>query len=64
MVQVPPQIIDEQVVAALAATDDAGTKRQWLLFQFAKPVVICSLAALVVLKIVAVKRLSSRAGLS
>lgn len=63
MVQVPPQITDEQVLAALATTDDAGTKREWLLFQVAKPVVNCFLAALVGLKIVTVIRLSRRAGL-
>ena len=64
MLQVLPRRIDEKVLAALATTDDAGTKHQWLLFQLAKPIVICCLAGLVVLKIVAVKRLSCGKGLS
>jgi hypothetical protein len=48
MIEVPPQKVDLDVLAAFAATDDAGTRNQWLLFQFAKPVLVCYLAVLIV----------------
>ena len=46
MIQVPPQKLDLDVLAALAATDDTGTRYRWLLVQFATPLVLLYLIAL------------------
>ena len=48
MIEVQPTKIDRDVLAALAVTDDTGTRNQWLLFQIlAKPVLLCYLLILV-----------------
>jgi hypothetical protein len=50
MIQVPSVKTDKDVLAALASTDDAGTRNRWLLFQLvAKPALLCYLGGLAVL---------------
>lgn len=50
MTEVQPTKTDQDVFAALAVTDDAGTRTQWLLFQLvAKPLLLCYLVALAVI---------------
>lgn len=46
MIPVSPQKLDLEVLAALATTDDTGTRYRWLLVQFATPFVLLYLAAL------------------
>ena len=48
MIEVAPRKIDQDVLSALATTDDAGTRRQWLLFQLSKPILLCYFIALTV----------------
>ena len=49
MIEVPSTKTDEDVLAALAETDDAGTRNRWLVFQFlVKPTLFCYLMALIV----------------
>ena len=48
MIEIPPQKLDLELLAALAATDDTGTRYRWLLVQYATPVVILYLGALAV----------------
>ena len=48
MIEVPSTKTDEDVLAALAGTDDAGTRNRWLLFQFLiKPALFFYLMALI-----------------
>jgi hypothetical protein len=48
MIQVAPQKLDLDVLAALAANDDTGTRYQWLLVQLATPLIFVYLAALAI----------------
>ena len=47
MIQVSPQKLDLEILAALATNDDTGTRYRWLLVQFATPLVLLYLIALV-----------------
>jgi hypothetical protein len=47
MIQVPPQKLDLEVLAALATNDDNGTRYGWLLVQFATPLVVLYFVTLV-----------------